>query len=466
MADGSYTWSRDPTYGEVLGPGDITVLWGSLALGPLLLVTGALLGLPVVDGGFGLSTPEVIIAIALGVGSGALVLAAGSWSSAIVAVPGGLMLRPAFGTIGGAAVSIAVSALLVGWAGYEFHVGAEALDELLEIAGVGGTDFIGWVVAGVVVVLLILAGPVVATRVWLRWFALVSALVLSAVWLVGLGFDGGLSIGGGGADRFVSAVDLMVTAPLLLFPLVMDIGRSSGAPTEASRIVAISYAAPAAILLLLGARAGVVSGTAADPVDLIVASVGSSIGAVAAAFGAVWVITAFLDQPFGYLESAGADTSTLLARVPQRLAAFALLIPAVLIAFLIQAGDLLGYYRLMISFLVPVIAVFCADFFVVRGRSYLADALYERGGVYRGVNMVGIALVVFGFLLFQWLLPSGPPWFADWVLDVIPNDIPAGIQYDIPVGVAVFAGTFLVYSVLGRFAVRDRVAVSRISGRF
>ncbi|MBT8212350.1 MAG: cytosine permease [Acidimicrobiia bacterium] len=460
-----YTWSRDPTYGEVLGTGDITVLWGSLALGPLLLVVGALLGLPVVDGGFGLSTAEVIIVTFLGVGSGALVLAAGSWASAIVAVPGGLMLRPSFGTVGGGVVSVLVSALLVGWAGYEFHVGAEALDEFLEIAGLGGSDLIGWVAAGVVVVSLILAGPVLATRWWLRWFALIAALVLTVVWFVGLGFDGGFSVGVGEV-RFVPALDLMVTVPILLFPLVMDIGRFSGAPTEASRVVALSYAAPALILILLGARVGVVSGSAADPVDLLVSAVGSSLGAVAAAFGAVWVVTAFLDQPFGYLQSAGADAESLFARIPQRIAALALLAPAVLVAFLVEAGDLLSYYQLMVSILVPIVAVFCADFFVVRGRSYLADALYERGGVYRGVNIVGVALVILAVMVFQWLTPSGPPWFADWVRDIIPNDIPVGERYDLPVGVAVFAATFLVYSVLGRVAVRDRVAVSRISGRF
>lgn len=459
-----YSWSRDPTYGQVLGDRDLAVLWGSLVLGPLYLVVGALLVIPIGEGGYGLSTSELVIASVLGVGCGALLLGAGAWASAIVAVPGSLLLRPSFGSIGGPAVSVLITLLLVGWAGHEFHVGAEALDELLEIAGVGATDFIGWVVAAVVVVLLTLAGPVLATRWWLRWFALGAALALTVAWFVGLGVSGGLAPGSGSA-RFVPALDLIVTVPVLLFPLVIDTGRFSGAPTEASRVTAIAFGVPALTLLMLGARTVAASGVPADPVDLIVTTVGSGLGTVAALFGALWVVAAFLDQPFGYLQSGGADVASLMSRIPQRAAALGLLVPAVVLAFFVDAGDLVGFYRLAVSILVPVVAVVTADFFVLRGRSYIVDALYERGGLYRLVNVVGIVVVVLGFVGYQWMTPSGPAWFSDWVRDIVPNAVPVGEQYDLPAGIAVYSACFLVYAALGRLAVREPFTVTRISGR-
>ena len=86
-----------------------------------------------------------------------------------------------------------------------------------------------------------------------------------------------------------------------------------------------------------------------------------------------------------------------------------LLAVAVAVGALIPSGEYAAVIGFGVAFLVPVASVFLADFYVLRARSYNSDALYARGGTYRPVNFLGIAVVLVGFVL-----GAGPRRCASW----------------------------------------------------
>src|SRR5438445_7120392 len=92
---------------------DFAVLWGDLAIGLLVLLTGALL-VP------SLGLPKALLAIAVGSLLGCVPLALVAYAGAREAVPTMVLFRPVLGVRGSYLPSILNIVQLIGWTGFEF----------------------------------------------------------------------------------------------------------------------------------------------------------------------------------------------------------------------------------------------------------------------------------------------------------------------------------------------------------
>src|SRR5438046_1306568 len=89
------------------------VLWGDLAIGLLVLLTGALL-VP------SLGLPRALLAIAVGSVIGCIPLALVGLAGAREGVPGMVLFRPVLGVEGSYLPSVLNIVQLIGWTGFEF----------------------------------------------------------------------------------------------------------------------------------------------------------------------------------------------------------------------------------------------------------------------------------------------------------------------------------------------------------
>src|SRR2546428_96813 len=109
------TWGIRPVPPELrrLSGLDFAVLWGDLAIGLLVLLTGALL-VPA------LGLPKALLAIGVGSLVGCMPLALVGLAGAREGVPGMVLFRPVLGVGGSYLPSLLNIVQLVGWTGFEF----------------------------------------------------------------------------------------------------------------------------------------------------------------------------------------------------------------------------------------------------------------------------------------------------------------------------------------------------------
>ncbi len=149
-----------PQAQRVLGVFDYAVLWGDLAIGLLVLLTGTFL-VP------GLGLGDALIAIVIGSILGALLLALIGVIGSDTAVPTMVLLRPVLG-VSGSYLATALNALqLIGWTIFELVVMGVAANAISQVL-FGISSFPVWtgIFAGIVI-LMGIGGPVgVVRRLW------------------------------------------------------------------------------------------------------------------------------------------------------------------------------------------------------------------------------------------------------------------------------------------------------------
>jgi purine-cytosine permease-like protein len=219
---------------------------------------------------------------------------------------------------------------------------------------------------------------------------------------------------------------------------------------------------PALIALLLGGLAAASGGMVeATPAGLVAEFFGSSVGALGAVLALLWVLGGQADQPFAFLYSVSASLQSLVARLPIWASGVVLVAGAAVLAVLVDAGFWLDMISLLMAFLVPVLGVFLADFFVVRRRSFLSDSLYDIRGAYRGVNWYALPSVLLGFVLFQWIAPAGPDGWVQFVEQLIPGQSPADGAGVPPVMITLLF-SFTTYALLGRWRIEEAYYISKL----
>src|SRR5881296_2085348 len=102
---------------------DFGVLWGDLAIGLLVLLTGALL-VPA------LGLPKALLAIVVGSVIGCIPLALVGLAGAREGLPGMVLFRKVLGVRGSYLPSVLNIAQLIGWTGFEFWAMALVADEM------------------------------------------------------------------------------------------------------------------------------------------------------------------------------------------------------------------------------------------------------------------------------------------------------------------------------------------------
>ena len=112
-------------------------------------------------------------------------------------------------------------------------------------------------------------------------------------------------------------------------------------------------------------------------------------------------------EPFANVYSTAVSLQNVLPRVPQRLLIFAVAAVATAGTFVIDLVQYANFLLLLGSFFVPLFGVLVADWLVARAH-YDERDVFGAAAVRPG--QIGAWLA--GFLLYQWLSPVGPAWWA------------------------------------------------------
>ncbi|HXJ62140.1 MAG TPA: cytosine permease [Actinomycetota bacterium] len=384
---------------------DFAVLWGDLAIGLLVMLTGALL-VPA------LGLPEALAAIVVGSVLGCIPLALVGVAGAREGVPGMVLFRPVLGVRGSFVPSVLNIVTLVGWTGFELWAMSLVANRVWHL-GYG----VWLAVVAVVCTALALGGPIVVIRRWLERF---GAWVIGAVglWItVRVLTHGDLSAmwnaPGKGGLHFLLAVDLVIVMPVSWLPLVADYNRFARRGVTGAVGTFAGYAIGNAWFYSLGAMLVLVAGPSglAGPGDL-----GTAIASVAGG----WVVLLALlvgetDEAFADIYSSAVSAQNLSERVRQRPAVLCVAVAGVgLAAWLggrpsLAVGNYEQFLFLLGSVFVPLFGVFVADHFVLRNRPsdlFAVDALPS-------FRWRAVVPWVVGFLLYQWSVPTALPGWED-----------------------------------------------------
>ena len=393
------------------------VLWGDLGVGLLVLVAGSLL-VP------GLGLKAALLATVVGSVIGSALLAVAGRVGSDTGVPTMVALRPALGIRGSYVASLLNIGQLVGWAGLEIIIMAQA-------AGAISDHFFGfewyyaWLAAFAIIgTAFAVGGPVVVVRDFLQRFG-VWIVVAASAWLSYRLFSTydiqsyWNDEGAGGWPNFWQGVDIAVSLPVSWLPLVADYSRFARRSGDAAWATFISYTLANSWFFALGA--GYVLVLQSDPGSLIGALVDSLLPLALGWLFLVVILVDETDNAFANIYSTAVSLQNLV-RIGHRTLALAVGVAALVLAISV---DLLGYENFLLligGVFVSLFGVLIADYFVASGQRYDTDALHVSGGRYwfwGGFNPAGLLAWLAGFVVYA--AAAQPPALVDhasWIADV------------------------------------------------
>src|SRR6266540_250073 len=391
------SWGIEPVPDrmKVLGLLDTMMLWGNLGISLLVIVAGAFLG-PA------LGLKKALLAIVIGAVLGNALLALAGLIGERRRVPAMVLLRDPLGHRGSYVPTVLNVGQNIGWAIFELIVIATAASALSDrVFGFHAKWFWTLLFAGVTVAFAFL-GPVSFVRQWVRRFPLwvVLASLGYLIWWTLDGADLGAlwHQGGDGSLTFAQGVDLTIAMAASWLPLAADYTRFSRDGRSAFWGTGIGYAIPNALLYMLGAVLLLSRGL--DDAASIVPAIAT--GGLASGLALLALTVDETDEPFANVYSSAVSLQNLWPRAPQRLLILAVAGVATVGALTIDLGQYLNFLYLLGSFFVPLFGVLAADFLL--GRQPTA-----------AVRAGGLTAWVAGFVLYQWLQPTGPSWWTDAV---------------------------------------------------
>jgi NCS1 family nucleobase:cation symporter-1 len=390
-----------------LRPFDLAVLWGDLAVSLLVMVAGALL-VPA------LGTRDALLAIVVGNVLGALLLALAGTVGSSTGVPTMVALRPALGIRGSYLASGLNVLQLIGWAGLEIIVMAQAARSLSDHY-TGFSAYYFWLAFFAVVgTVMAVGGPIVVVRQWLQKFGVWVVMAASA-WLTFHLFDA-YAVGDiwrrggeGGFPNFWQGVDLVIALPVSWLPLVCDYNRFARRALTGGIGTYVGYVIANVWFFTLGML--YVQALATDPGGFVDALVTMLLPMAVGWLALIVLLVGESDEAFADIYSTAVSIQNLLPKVKHALLAAAAGLVAMLAAISL---DLMGYENFLLLIggaFVPVFGIFLADYFLVRRRGYEIDQLYRKSGSYwyaGGLNPLGVGVWLAGFLLYSFA--AQPPW--------------------------------------------------------
>jgi putative hydroxymethylpyrimidine transporter CytX len=331
----------------------------------------------------------------------------------------------------------------LGWSVFELLIIATAAAALSDELFGFRAQWLWTLVFGAFALALALLGPIGFVRRFVRRIA-VWAVPVALVYLTWWAIDGADlgalwdQPGEGGLSAWQGA-DIVVGITVSFIPYAADYTRFSRTRRDAFLGTGLGYLVPDAWLLALGVVL-VLSRDLADPAALPAAVVAGGFAAILALFALLVTET---DEAFANVYSAAVSLQNLVPRAPQP-ALIALVTAAAVAGALVV--DLVSYQSFLLllgSLFVPLFAVLLADW-LAAGRHYSEADVFDAPAWRPGLVAAWLA----GFVLYQWLFPTGPGW---WV-DVVEHLQPPG--WGIGATVPSFLVSFAVASAVAAFSRR------------
>ncbi len=373
---------------------DVGLLWGNLGISLLVLVAGTLLA--------GLGLRNALLAILVGAVLGNALLGLAGLIGADRRVPGMVLMRDPLGQRGSYLPTGLNVLQNLGWATFELIVIAAAANALADEL-FGFRERWVWVLAfAALTTALALAGPISFVRRYVRRFAVwaVAASVGYLTWWALDGADAGAlwSAPGEGGLTWWQGVDLTVAMAASWLPLAADYTRFARSRRGAFWGTSVGYFVPHAWLFGLGALLFLSRGL--DDTTALLTSIAA--GGLAGALALLALTVDETDEPFANVYSAAVSLQNLLPQAPQRLLILLAAGVATAGALAIDLARYEAFLFLLGSFFVPLFGVLAADF--------LLGAAQETA-----VRWSGIGAWLAGFALYQWIQPTGPERWVDFV---------------------------------------------------
>jgi putative hydroxymethylpyrimidine transporter CytX len=433
--EGSWGIEPVPERLRVLGTLDTGLLWGNLGVSLLVVVAGAAL-VPA------LSLPDALLAILLGCVLGNLMLAVAAAIGADARVPGMALMRAPLGRRG-SYVPTGINVLQgVGWTTFELLIIATAAAALSDELFGFRAQWLWTIAFGIAALVLALLGPIGFVRRFVRRFA-VWAVPFAVLYLTWWAFDGADlgalwdAPGEGGLSVWQGA-DFVVGITVSWIPYAADYTRFSKTRRGAFAGTGLGYLVPDAWLLALGVVL-VLSRDLTDPAALPDAVVAGGLAAIVALFALLVTET---DEAFANAYSAAVSLQNLAPRAPQPLLIVLVTATATAGALVVDLVSYQSFLFLLGSVFVPLFAVLLADW-LAAGRHYSASDVFDAPAWRPGL----VAAWVAGFVLYQWLNPTGPERWTDLVRKLEPPDW--GVGATVPSFIVAFAIAGIV-AVFGR----------------
>ena len=423
--EGSWGIEPVPERLRVLGAVDTGLLWGNLGVSLLVVVAGAAL-VPA------LSRPDALVAFLLGCVLGNLMLAVAAAIGADARVPGMVLMRAPLGRRG-SYLPTGINVLQgVGWTTFELLIIATAAAALSDELFGFRAQWLWTIAFGIAALVLALLGPIGFVRRFVRRFA-VWAVPFAVLYLTWWAFDGADlgalwdAQGEGGLSVWQGA-DFVVGITVSWIPYAADYTRFSKTRRGAFTGTGLGYFVPDAWLLALGVVL-VLSRDLTDPAALPDAVVAGGLAAIVALFALLVTET---DEAFANAYSAAVSLQNLAPRAPQPLLIVLVTATATAGALVVDLVSYQSFLFLLGSVFVPLFAVLLADW-LAAGRHYSASDVFDAPAWRPGLVAAWIA----GFVLYQWLNPTGPERWTDLVRKLEPPNW--GVGATLPSFVVAFA---------------------------
>jgi NCS1 family nucleobase:cation symporter-1 len=449
--EASTEWGIDPVPPSLrrLGAFDTAALWGNLGISLLLPIVAAFM-VP------GLSFTRALLAIAVGVVIGNVLL---GWSARIGAqtgAPAMVLYRPALGRQGSYAPTVLNVLQNIGWGSFELLIIGTAAAAISQRAlGVSARPV--WTIAfGAIVTLMAVGGPLVVVRRWISryavWLVLASTVYLTVYVLTSVDFGTFLHARGDGSLPFWQGVDLVVAMPISWIPLAADYTRFSRTPRGAFAGTALGYGIAHAWFYVLGVLL-ILSNIAKDPTDptgFVTAVLAVPVGLLALAILAVDES----DEAFANIYSASVSVQNAFPKLGQRKLSIAIGAICTVIAIAVPLVQYENFLLLIGAVFVPLFGVLAAHHAVVR-RGYTTEEIYATS---RAVRPWGVLAWLAGFVVYNWLNPGTVGWWVSamkWLLHDIAH-LPFPLSASVPWLGASVAAFVVAFALQGAEAVIAR----------
>ncbi len=394
------TWGVSPVPDRLrtLSGVDVGLLWGNLGISLLVLFTGTFLA--------GLGLQRAMLAAVFGAVLGTALLGLAGLIGFERRVPGMVLLREPLGERGSYAPTALNIAQNLGWAVFELYVMSLAASALSDRVFGFEARWLWVLLFAALTLWLALAGPISFVRRWVRRFAVwvVAASTAYLVWWALDGADVGRALVG--AERRGRHALLPGCRPH------RGDGRVLAAPGR--RLHALLSQRARGLLgnvgrLLRPARASLrrwapcSRSHAASPIPAAIFTAIAA-GGAGSALALLALTVDEADEPFANVYSAAVSIQNLLPAVSQRLLIVAVGIVATVGALFVDIVAYETFLFLLGSCFVPLFGVLAADFLLGPAASV-------------SVRWSGVAAWAAGFALYQWIQPTGPRWWTDFVAE-------------------------------------------------
>lgn len=336
-------------------------------------------------------------------------------------VPTMVLFRPVLGIRGSWLPSVLNALQLVGWTAVELWAMSYVADIVASRSFGFSARWLWLILSALVCTGLALWGPIGVTRVWMErfgaWVIGGICLVVTILVVTSNGIADAVSRPGTGAIGFGPALDLVIALPASWAPLVADYTRFSRRPRSALGGTFWGFLIANVWLFTLGALLVSATGAEPSPAGIAAGVLALAGGSLAGFLFLTGLLVGETDEAFADVYSAAITLQNVWPRVSARWLIVGISAVSTLLAAWLTMERYETFLFLLGSVFIPLFGVLAAHP-LLRRRQYRVevDELYRERGSYwytGGFRLAALIPWTAGFLVYHWILPTGPSWWTD-----------------------------------------------------